>query len=42
MGHLTRLTTIQDQVLCSLVPGNVEGVACRKMKDVAILGTGTF
>jgi hypothetical protein len=40
MGHLTKLETMQDQVLCGLVMGNVEGVvARRKMKDVGILGT---
>jgi phosphoglycolate phosphatase-like HAD superfamily hydrolase len=39
IGHLTTLANMQDQVLCGLVTGNVEGIARKKMDAVGILDT---
>jgi phosphoglycolate phosphatase-like HAD superfamily hydrolase len=39
LDHLNTLSKMQDQVLCGLVTGNVEGIARRKMEAVGIWET---
>lgn len=39
---LKHLATLQENVMCGLVTGNVEGIARRKMRAVGILQTGAL
>ena len=44
LKHLQTLATMKDQqqVMCGLVTGNVEGIARRKMEAVGVWGTGAL
>jgi hypothetical protein len=42
INQLNTLSEMQDQVMCGLVTGNVEGIARQKMKAVGVLATNAL